>query len=96
MSAKRSTVHARCCAGIIVAAFIVACPVTFAVAESAKSVKDFVMKHNLDKQGNPVEGQVAKESTGWKATDFSGKGKVRVEGDTVFLEMGNDMTGITW
>ena len=33
---------------------------------------------------------------GWRITDFSGHGEVRVEGDEITMEMGNDMTGVTW
>jgi hypothetical protein len=32
----------------------------------------------------------------WKITDFGGQGKVYVKDGSIFLEMGNDMTGVTW
>ena len=32
----------------------------------------------------------------WKITDFGGQGKVYAKDDTLRLEMGNDMTGVTW
>ena len=32
----------------------------------------------------------------WKTTDFGGQGKVYVKDGSIYLEMGNDMTGITW
>lgn len=32
----------------------------------------------------------------WKITDFGGQGKVYVKDDSIYLEQGNDMTGITW
>jgi len=32
----------------------------------------------------------------WKPTDFGGQGKVYVKDGSIYLEMGNDMTGITW
>jgi hypothetical protein len=32
----------------------------------------------------------------WKITDFGGQGSVYVKDGSIFLEMGNDMTGITW
>ena len=32
----------------------------------------------------------------WKITDFGGQGKVYVKDESIILEMGNDMTGITW
>jgi hypothetical protein len=33
---------------------------------------------------------------GWKATDFGGQGKVEIKDGTVVMEMGNNMTGITF
>ena len=32
----------------------------------------------------------------WKITDFGGQGNVYVKDGSIFLEMGNDMTGVTW
>jgi hypothetical protein len=32
----------------------------------------------------------------WKITDFGGQGRVHVKDGVIFLEMGNDMTGVTW
>jgi len=32
----------------------------------------------------------------WKKTDFGGQGKVYVKEEAIYMEMGNDMTGITW
>jgi len=32
----------------------------------------------------------------WKITDFGGQGKVYVNDGSIYLEQGNDMTGITW
>ncbi len=32
----------------------------------------------------------------WKTTDFGGQGKVYVKDGSIYLEQGNDMTGITW
>jgi 3-keto-disaccharide hydrolase len=32
----------------------------------------------------------------WKITDFGGQGKVYAKENTLQLEMGNDMTGVTW
>jgi len=32
----------------------------------------------------------------WKITDFGGQGKVYVKDGCIYLEQGNDMTGITW
>jgi hypothetical protein len=33
---------------------------------------------------------------GWKATSFGGEGRVYVEGGRLILEMGNNLTGVTW
>jgi hypothetical protein len=32
----------------------------------------------------------------WKITDFGGQGKVYVKDESLILEVGNDMTGVTW
>jgi hypothetical protein len=32
----------------------------------------------------------------WKITEFGGQGNVYIKDGSIFLEMGNDMTGITW
>lgn len=32
----------------------------------------------------------------WRITDFGGQGKVYVKDGAIFLEQGNDMTGVTW
>ncbi len=32
----------------------------------------------------------------WKSTDFEESGKIRVEEGVLYLEQGNDMTGVTW
>ena len=37
-----------------------------------------------------------KTLNGWKVTDFGGQGKVYVQQGAIIMEMGNEMTGITW
>ena len=32
----------------------------------------------------------------WKITDFGGQGKVYVKDESIMLEMGNNLTGVTW
>lgn len=51
----------------------------------------------------PEESQLADSSLfdgktlgNWKITDFGGQGDVYVKDGAIYLEMGNDMTGITW
>jgi hypothetical protein len=55
----------------------------------------FPLQHNLGPDGKPREAPFT-QSKEWRETGFRGRGKVRVEGDTVFIEKGNDLTGITW
>jgi len=63
--------------------------------DEAPRAVDFPLRHNLDKDGT-VQGAGLKKAKGWVESDFWGQAGVRVEGDTVFLEQGNDMTGIRW
>ena len=51
----------------------------------------------------PAEPQVAESSLfdgktlgHWQITDFGGQGDVYVKDGSIYLDMGNDMTGITW
>ena len=37
-----------------------------------------------------------KTLAGWKSANFGGEGEVRVENGQLILEMGNNMTGVTW
>lgn len=37
-----------------------------------------------------------KSLAGWKSTEFGGEGEVKVEQGAIILEIGQDMTGITW
>jgi hypothetical protein len=55
----------------------------------------FTLKHNLGPDGKPQEGKTT-DAAGWVESDFSGKGKVRIENGTVVLEHGDDLTGIRW
>ena len=36
------------------------------------------------------------EPRGWKSTPFGGEGKVYVKDGAIVMEMGSDMTGVTW
>lgn len=58
-------------------------------------VAGFSMKYNFDADGKTVTGPL-KESAEWHESDFVGRAKVRVENGVVYLEKGNDMTGVTW
>ena len=53
-------------------------------------VLDFPMKHNVGGGAN------LKEEKAWKDSGFIGTGKIRIENGVVFLDEGNDITGITW
>lgn len=57
-------------------------------------VTGIAMKYNYEADGNII--LVPKETEDWREADFAGGGKVRVENGVVYLEKGNDMTGITW
>jgi hypothetical protein len=37
-----------------------------------------------------------KTLTGWKSTEFGGEGEVKVEDGAIVMELGQDMTGVTW
>ncbi len=37
-----------------------------------------------------------KTLTGWKSTEFGGEGEVKVEDGAIVMDLGQDMTGITW
>jgi hypothetical protein len=59
----------------------------FKPAETGDPI-DFPLRHNLD--GDVMESQ------GWKEALFPGRSTVRVEDEAVYLDRGEDMTGITW
>jgi hypothetical protein len=56
----------------------------------------FVLKYNIDKNGDLLPDGKFVEEKGWTPSDFYGRAAVRVEGDTAILEEGHDMTGIRW
>ncbi len=52
-----------------------------------------------DADGDKAKGKAlfdGKTLTGWKATEFGGEGEVTVKDGAVIMEVGNDMTGITY
>ncbi len=59
------------------------------------AIVHFILLHTLEGYGTPREGQF-KDLGEWKASDFSDPGAVHVDDGVVFLEEGNDMTGVTW
>ena len=63
--------------------------------EDLEPLPGFVLRHNLGPDGEPRPGPM-QESAEWRISDFYGKGKVRVEDGVLYLEEGNDMTGVTW
>jgi hypothetical protein len=63
--------------------------------EEALQDIDLVLTHNIGDDGKAPRTEFS-ESRGWKISDFSGSGEVRVEDGTAYLAPGNDMTGITW
>ena len=56
---------------------------------------DFALEHNIGEDGASPRERFIK-TKGWRPTEFTGSGAVRVEKDTVYLEKGNDLTGINW
>lgn len=58
------------------------------IPEAGKDVA-FPLRHNLD-------GEMVAVESGWKEGLFPGRSTVRVEDDVVYLDKGEDMTGITW
>ena len=47
-------------------------------------------------QGKWVDLFDGKTLKGWKSTEFGGEGEVRVKDGVLYLEVGSDLTGITW
>jgi len=70
-------------------------PESTTATEVMPPVNNFKIKYNFDKDGKVVVGPL-KESSDWLESDFFRRGKVHVENNTLFLEKGNDMTGVTW
>jgi hypothetical protein len=60
-----------------------------------KDTIDFVMSHNLKKDGSRNDDTFV-ETKDWVVAEYIGTGEVYTEGDTVYIGEGNDMTGITW
>ena len=60
--------------------------------------KDVKSKQKIKPAAPPAEMSLFNSKTlgYWKPTDFGGQGKVYVMDRCIYLEQGNDMTGITW
>lgn len=58
-------------------------------------IPGFKLRHNAGAAGQVLTGPM-QLSEGWCVSDFAAPGKVRVEGDVLYLEKGNDLTGVTW
>ncbi len=58
-------------------------------------VKDFNIRYNFDAEGK-VQPGLMQESSDWVEADFGRPGKVWVEDKVLFIERGNDMTGVRW
>ncbi|HUT25507.1 MAG TPA: DUF1080 domain-containing protein, partial [Sumerlaeia bacterium] len=61
-----------------------------------KQVVDLGAQGLDDRAGAELREAQAKMLEGWRPTPFGGRGKARVEDAAVYMEMGNDMTGVTW
>lgn len=64
-------------------------------AEPMPKVEGFFLEHNIGEDGVSLRPAFVKAED-WHVADFAGRSTVRVEGNTVILEQGNDMTGIVW
>ncbi len=58
------------------------------------AIANFILTNTLDGACKPKAG-LPESWKDWRISDFDRTGAVYVEGDTVLLEMGNDMSGIT-
>lgn len=63
-------------------------------AEDATKKKDNAKKPKKDK--NVIALFDGKTTKGWKSTNFGGEGEVLVKDGSLILEMGSDLTGVTW
>jgi len=62
--------------------------------EDPLAIANFILTNTLDGACKPPAG-LPESWRDWRISDFDRTGAVYVEGDTVLLEMGNDMSGIT-
>ena len=58
-------------------------------------VENFNIRYNFDKNGKVLPGGI-EESSDWVEADFGRPGEIRVEDEVLYIEQGNDMTGVTW
>lgn len=65
-----------------------------AFAEGAATKKETTKKPKKDK--NVISLFDGKTLQGWKSTNFGGEGEVFVKNGSLVMEMGSDLTGITW
>src|SRR5262249_11351743 len=63
-------------------------PVNSADNDTAKAAKDKGPEWNYLFDGKTL--------SGWEVTDFGGQGDVEVKDGAIVLEIGSDMTGVTW
>jgi hypothetical protein len=59
-------------------------PADKAKPDAAPVLVGFTLKHNCGEDGKPQEGKTT-DAAGWVVSDFSGKGKVRIEKDAAYL-----------
>ncbi|MFA6239364.1 MAG: family 16 glycoside hydrolase [Candidatus Hydrogenedentales bacterium] len=99
MFAYRAKAQRTTCAAVSLTAVMAFCFGAYAADKEEKPKSehiDFVMKHNIGKEGKTLpEGEFVEEKH-WETSDFYGQGKVTLNGDTVVIGTGNDMTGIRW
>ena len=106
-NANRSFAGIHFCTTLVIPFLVALLTCTVGLAESERTpedsgktealppVKDFKIRYNFDKEGKVQPGPM-KESSDWIESAFFQRGKVHVENKVLYLEKGNDMTGVTW
>lgn len=92
MKSSRLLFGALCCCLVCESATFAQSKDPAAVAETKKEKEDSKTKSDV-KWTSLFDGKKLGE---WKITDFGGQGEVNVEDGKIVMNMGSDMTGITW
>ncbi len=78
-----------------------AAPADGANGATAKATEAEAAGAKIEKKSETAAGKTTrlfdgKTLKGWKKTAFGGEGEVKVEDGMIVMEIGNDMTGVTW
>jgi hypothetical protein len=83
-------------------AFVLASPLSASAANETEKAPAKPAEAQAPKASEPVAGTVwtnlfdGKTLAGWKPSDFAGAGAVKVDNGQIVIDMGNNMSGITW